>query len=132
MYAGEDNFLLGAFLLADLGVAATRGALPLLATGAFQEAGTGLLAAQAYHAGVVRTMLLGRGLEVPAGAVADARAGLGGRPGWTRASWATTGGSTPRPPTATGWCRPAGRRRCSTSSTRVPGRSPPAASSPGA
>jgi hypothetical protein len=81
VYAGEDNFLLGAFLLADLGVTATRGALPLLATGAFQEAGTGLLAAQAYHAGVVRTMLLGRGLEVPAGAVADARASLGGRPG---------------------------------------------------
>jgi hypothetical protein len=81
VYAGEDNFLLGAFLLADVGVTASRGALPLLAGAAFQDATSGLLAAQAYHAGVVRTMLLGRGLAVPAGAIADARAGLGGRAG---------------------------------------------------
>ena len=79
--AGEDNFLLGEFLLADLGVTATRGMLPLLAGPAYRDATSGLLAAQAYHAGVVRTMLLSRGLEAPAAAIADARASLGGWPG---------------------------------------------------
>ena len=81
VYAGQDNFLLGAFLLADLGVTASRGALPLLTAAANRDAASGLLAAQAYHAGVVRTMLLGRGLEVPAGAIADARTSVGGQVG---------------------------------------------------
>jgi Ferritin-like domain len=80
-YADEDSFLLGAFLLADLGVTASRGALPLLVAAPHQEAAGGLLAAQAYHAGVVRTMVLARGLELPAGALADARTSLGGRAG---------------------------------------------------
>ena len=78
VYAGEDSFLLGKFLLADLAVTATRGALPLLAATSNRDATSGLLAAQAYHAGVVRTMLLSRGLEVPAAAIADARTSLGG------------------------------------------------------
>ena len=77
-FAGEDNALLGAFLFADLEVTAHRGVLPLLSTAAL-DAGSGLLANAAQHAGVVRTMVLERGLEVPAGAISDARARLDGR-----------------------------------------------------
>lgn len=77
-FAGEDNFLLGAFLFADLQVTAYRGVLPLLSA-PFLDASSGMLANVAQHAGVVRTMVLDRGLEVPAGAVSDARASLDGR-----------------------------------------------------
>lgn len=77
-FADEDSFLLGAFLLADLAVTATRGVAPQLGGAGYRDTASGLLAGQAYHAAVVRTMLLDRRLEVPAAAVADARAGLVG------------------------------------------------------
>ncbi len=78
-FAGEDTFLLGAFMLADLSVTAYRGALPLLSTGAFLDGASGVLATQAHHAALVRTVLLDRKLEVPAGAISDARISLDGR-----------------------------------------------------
>lgn len=81
VFANEDNFLLGAFLFEDVGVTAYKAAAPLLANRALLEAVAGILAAEAYHAGLVRTVLLGKGLEVPAGAISDARAGLDGAGG---------------------------------------------------
>jgi hypothetical protein len=77
-FASEMNFFLGGMLMEDVGVTAYKGAAPLIANKSFLEAAAGILAVEAYHAGLVRTVLLNKGLEVPAGAISDARDSLDG------------------------------------------------------
>jgi hypothetical protein len=78
-FANEDNFLLGAFVFEDVGVTAYKGAAPLVANKTFLEAAAGILAVEAYHAGLIRSVLLGKGLAVQAGKISDARDGLDGK-----------------------------------------------------
>jgi hypothetical protein len=62
-YASQDNFLLGAMLLTDVGVTAYKGAAQFIDSKVFLEASAGILAVEAYHSGLLRTLLYRRGLD---------------------------------------------------------------------
>lgn len=57
---------------------AYKGAAPLVDSPVFLDAAAGLMAVEAYHAGIIRTVLFSRELAVPAGAISDARDSLDG------------------------------------------------------
>ena len=75
-FANENNFLLGAFIFEDVGVTAYKGAAPLITNKTFLEAAAGILAVEAYHAGIVRTSLYTKGLYDAAQKISDARDNL--------------------------------------------------------
>jgi len=77
-YANEQNFLLAAFIFEDVGVTAYKGAAPLISNKTYLSAAAGILAAEAYHAGLIRTSLYNMGLQAPAGKISDARDSLDG------------------------------------------------------
>jgi hypothetical protein len=77
-FASEDNFLLAAFVFEDVGVTAYKGAAPLIENKTFLDAAAGILAVEAYHAGLIRASLQARGAEDATVAISDARDSLDG------------------------------------------------------
>ncbi|MDJ0378847.1 ferritin-like domain-containing protein [Cryobacterium sp. PH31-L1] len=83
VYANEANFLFGAFIFEDVGVTAYKGAAPLITNKTYLEAAAGLLAVEAYHAGVIRSTLYALGIALPsvystAQAISDVRDAVDG------------------------------------------------------
>jgi Ferritin-like domain len=78
-YANENNFLLAAFLFEDVGVTAYKGAAPLIHNKTYLEAAAGIMAVEAYHAGIVRTNLYAKGLMAAVKAISAARDSLDGK-----------------------------------------------------
>ncbi|MBN8815851.1 MAG: ferritin-like domain-containing protein [Sphingomonas sp.] len=82
-YASDENFLLGAFIFEDVAVTGYKGATPIVINATLLAGLTGMLAATAYHAGLVRTVLYAKGaananLRTLAGKFSDWRDTLDG------------------------------------------------------
>lgn len=65
-FANDTNFLIGSYLLTDVGVTAYRGAAKLIVNKTYLEASAGILAVEAYHDGVIRSELYRLGLTTAA------------------------------------------------------------------
>ncbi|WP_242415441.1 ferritin-like domain-containing protein [Sphingomonas panni] len=83
-YENDDNFLLAAYLFEDVGVTAYRGAIGGLANALIRQVASGILAAEAYHAAMIRSAVFRRGLTTPtlidaSEGISNARDGLDGR-----------------------------------------------------
>ncbi|AIT07567.1 hypothetical protein MC45_15650 [Sphingomonas taxi] len=65
-YASDENWLLGGMLLSDVGVTAYKGSASLISNKVILDAAAGILAVEAYHSGLLRTLLYRKGLAMPA------------------------------------------------------------------
>jgi len=79
-FASEMNFFLGGMLMEDVGVTAYHGAAPLISDKQFLDAAAGILAVEAYHMGMARSVLYQMGAEAreAANKLSDARDKLDG------------------------------------------------------
>lgn len=76
IYANENNFLLGAFLLEDVCVTALIGGAPFIQDKGVLMTAAGFLGTEGYQAGAIRSLLFSRGLIAPANAISNARDAL--------------------------------------------------------
>ena len=77
-FADDMSFMLGAYVFEDVGVTAYHGAAALLTDKNYLDRAAGILAAEAYHAGIIRTVLFAAGFTQQTAAIANLRATLDG------------------------------------------------------
>jgi hypothetical protein len=79
-FASEMNFLLGGMLMEDVGVTAYHGAATLLKEKKNLDAAAGIMAVEAYHMGMARSLLykMGQEARTAANKLSDARDSLDG------------------------------------------------------
>jgi hypothetical protein len=77
-FLDDYSFLLGAFIFEDVGVTAYHGAAPSISSPAYLAAAAGILAIEAYHAGLVRVKLFEEGLAPTVAKISALRAALSG------------------------------------------------------
>jgi len=77
-FASEANFLLGAFIFEDVGVTAYKGAARFISNKDYLEAAAGILAVEAYHAGIIRTVLFQNGVINAPNLISRARDNVAG------------------------------------------------------
>jgi hypothetical protein len=77
-FDNETAFLIGAFIFEDVGVTAYKGAARLLSNKDVLEAAAGILAVEAYHAGMIRTIMYSKSMFDAAKAVSNLRDAVDG------------------------------------------------------
>jgi hypothetical protein len=80
-FRSDMDFMLGAYVFEDVGVTAYHGAATLIASKAVLNYAAGILAVEAYHAGLIRTVLFANGMKKETDAISHLRASLDGAAG---------------------------------------------------
>jgi hypothetical protein len=77
-FANDLNFLLASYVFEDVGVTAYHGAAALITDKNYLDKAAGILAVEAYHAGLIRTILFVQGQMQATAAISNLRAQLDG------------------------------------------------------
>ena len=77
-FADDFSFLLASYIFEDVGVSAYHGAAPLITNTTYLDKAAGILAVEAYHAGLIRTLLFANGYANQTYAISQLRAQLDG------------------------------------------------------
>lgn len=77
-FESEANFLIGAFIFEDVGVTAYHGAASLIQSKTYLDAAAGILAVEAYHAGIIRLLCTQASLGHQAASISHLRNRLTG------------------------------------------------------
>jgi hypothetical protein len=80
-FDNANHFLLGSYIFEDVGVTAYHAAVPLLSTTLLQDKASGIMAVEAYHSGIIRTVLFAGGFDSQTAAISNLRATLDGTAG---------------------------------------------------
>ncbi len=80
-YKDSNHFLLASYVFEDVGVTAYHGAAPLITNKTVLDKAAGIMAVEAYHAGIIRTVLFAGGFADQTAKIANVRATLAGTAG---------------------------------------------------